>query len=90
MKKNKQYTREDLDRVIDLALSKSQGQRDRIEGMRDVTRTILKIFDSAYELKSYEEQLHFVEYAIQGLNAGYEQMLYQIDNVTVWEEFMKE
>lgn len=87
MKKNKQFTREDLDRAIDLALSKGQGERDRVEGMRDVTRTLLKTIDSAYELKSDDERLHFIEYTIRGLLAGYEQKLYEIDNTSVWEEF---
>lgn len=87
MKKNKQFTQEDLDRAIDLALSNSQGERNRVEGMRDVTRTLLKVIDSTYKLRSDEERLHFIEHAIRGLLAGYEQKLYAIDNISVWEEF---
>ena len=89
MKKDKRFTYEDLDKAIDMALKRSEGERDRVEGKRDATRAILGIFEGSYELNvsDADERFYFVKAAVEGLLQRYEQELYVIDHTSVWDEF---
>ena len=92
MKKDKRFTYEDLGRAIDMALKLGEGERDRVEGKRDATRAILKIFEASYELNTSDmsERFNFVEASVEAILHRYEQMLYVIDNTSVWDAIDRE
>ncbi len=81
-KPKKEFTWEDINRAINMALKCGNENRARVEGKRDAIKVFLALFDGIYEkteLKTDQERIDYLESIARGLYDGYRRELHRID-----------
>ena len=88
---NKEFTRQQLEKAIDLALDRGDAGKARFEGGKEATAIIMKMFDRAYlqnELKNDTERLNFIDNMVLALHNHYNEMLEKtVDDI--WDDILE-
>ena len=88
---NKEFTRQQLEKAIDLALDRGDAGKARFEGGKEATEIILKMFDRTYlqnELKNDTERLNFIDNMVLALHSHYNEMLEKTAN-DIWDDILE-